>query len=575
VEAATGSGLSGAGAASITRRFVRAPQLVWLVALVAVANLIVLLAQASSLVHSLYLNADNASALVLPALAGHAPSGAVVNLGNHPWYESWWLMRATVGLPGYRQLWEAAPLVVGVLGGAAVAACAWWALGRLAGLLCAAVLIAASEAQRWILYVPESHGLIVIHLAALCAALLFVQRRAFAGRLDGRALLAVGAPLVLFTGAGFTDQLLLVSALAPLNLAPLLCWWRLRAPVWGAVSLFALLVGIVSALLALLLTHVMQDHNVVHSPFPVDFVGSEALVTGLQNLIATVALIGGGSFFGAPASGANLLTFAAGALTLVALAAIVGALWRWLAQYTRTTPERPSPSGEPATPDTPARAGTVAGHSPVRVGSRELFIAYWGLVLVIVLAVFALTSVSGSTSDGRYLLGAWAAMAALLGVLASTPAARAALVGGVALFGLLNLHAELATGVVRAGVGPDQHLADEIERFASAHGASIGYASYWDAAPVTWETHLKVELYPIEGCATAAAVCPFYGIDMSSWYLPRANTPTLLLTDSRPGIPSAISSAPAGFGRPLAQAYVGEGLTVYVYDHDVAADLGS
>lgn len=58
--------------------------LVGLLALVALANLVVLLAQASALVHSLYLNADNASALVLAALAGHAPAGAVVNLGNHP-----------------------------------------------------------------------------------------------------------------------------------------------------------------------------------------------------------------------------------------------------------------------------------------------------------------------------------------------------------------------------------------------------------------------------------------------------------------------------------------------------------
>ncbi|MGD0455026.1 MAG: hypothetical protein ABSB69_15655 [Solirubrobacteraceae bacterium] len=529
MEAATRSRVISASSSSIARRLPDSSRLAWIVALVGLANLIVLLAQASSLVHSLYLNADNAAALVMPALAGHAPAGAVVNLGNHPWYEPWWFMRATVGLPGYRQLWEAAPLIAGLLGAAAVAACAWWALGRLAGLLSAVVLFAASEAQRWILYVPESHGLIVIHLAALCAALLFVQRRAFAGRLTPRALLLVGVPLVLFTGAGFTDQLVLAGGLAPLILAPLLCW---------------------------LLTHVMQDQNVVHSPFPVDFVGSEALVTGLQNLVATIASLGGGSFFGAPVSGSNLLTFAAGALTLLALAAILRALWRWAAT------------------DPPAASATPAERSATQAGSRELFVAYWGSVLMLALAVFALTSVSGSTTNGRYLLGAWAAIAALLGILASVPIARMALLTGVALFGVLNLHAELASGVAPAGVGPGQRLAGMIERFATAHGASVGYGSYWDSAPVTWETHLRVKLYPVGTCATPAGLCPYYNNQISSWYLPRANTSSFLLTDSRTNVPGAITGPPAGFGRPTAVDDVGEGLTVYVYDHDVAADLG-
>ncbi len=183
--------------------------------LVGVANVVVLLAQAPALVRSLLLNADNASTFVLPALAGRAPAGSVVNLGNHPWYEPWWLMRATAGLPDYRQLWEAAPFVLALLGIAVAAACAWWALGRLAGLLCAVALLAASEPVRGIVDVPESHGLIVLHVAVLCIALLFVCGRAQRGRLTPVVLVLVGVPLVVFTGAGLTDELLLVSGLGP------------------------------------------------------------------------------------------------------------------------------------------------------------------------------------------------------------------------------------------------------------------------------------------------------------------------------------------------------------------------
>jgi hypothetical protein len=526
--------------------------LVALAALVGAVNLLVLLAQAPALVHSLYLNADNATALVLPALARRAPAGSVVNLGDHPWYETWLFMRATAGLPGYRPLWELAPFLTGLLGIAAVTACAWCALGRLAALLCGVALLAASEVLRALLYTPDAHGLIVLHLGLLCGALLIVQRRALRGALTPGALLALGVPLVLVTGAGFTDQLVLAGGLGPFVLAPLVCWVRQGSRVWRAVSAFALATGVLSALLALLLAHVMQEQNVVHAPFPVDFVGSEAILVGLQNLIAAFATLGGGAFFGAAVSGVNLLTFLAAALALLALGATLRALWRW--------------RGLPASIAQPPSRETGPA-------SRELFVAFWGLVLVFVLAAFALTALSASSGNNRYLLGAWVAVAALLGILATDPAGRTALVLGVALFGVLNIRAELAADVPPFGSAPNLRLAGEIERFAAAHGARIGYGGYWDASSVTWETHLGVELFPIQACGFPSGWCQFYNANISSWYIPRAHTRTFLLTDTRPGIPLEVTAPPANFGHPIAGESLGEGVTVYVYDSDLAAHL--
>jgi hypothetical protein len=519
--------------------------------LVGVANLVVLLAQAPALVRSLVLNADNASTFVLPALAGRAPAGSVVNLGNHPWYEPWWFMRATAGLPDYRQLWEAAPFVLALLGIAVAAACAWWALGRLAGLLCAVALLAASEPVRGIVDVPESHGLIVLHAAVLCLALLFVCGRAQRGRLTPAVLVLVGVPLVVFTGAGLTDELLLVSGLGPFVLAPLLCLLRLRSRVWLTVSAFALATGVLSGLLAVFLAHVMREEHVVHAPFPIVFVGAEAILASVQNLITTLASLGGGDFFGESVGVESVLTFAAGALTLAAIAGILRTLWRWAC----------------STADTSTPAST-------QVAARELFVAFWGLVLVLTLAVFALTSVSATTGDGRYLIAAWVAIAALLGILATRPVARAVLVLAVALFGVLNVRSEISAGVPPAGVGPDQRLAGAIEHFALAHGARVGYASYWDAAPVTWETHLRVQAYPIQPCSTPTGLCRFYAIQIDTWYSPRPDTSTFLLTDTRSTVPLAVTAPPASLGPPVAQEAVGEGLTVYVYDHDIAADIG-
>jgi hypothetical protein len=524
----------------------------WLYGLASVGclNLIVLLAQAPSLVHGLYMNADNATAFVLPALASHAPSGSIINLGNHPWYEPWWLMRATVGLPGYRFLWEAAPFLFGLLGIASVSACAWWALGRLAGLLCGVALLASGEALRGVLYVPESHGAIVLHLGVLCGALLVVYRTTLKTPVRPATLLLVSVPLVVFTGAGFTDQLLIVSGLGPFMLAPLICRLRYRSQAWQTVSDFALVTGLLSAVLAVLLTHLMQRQHVVHSAFPVTFVSAKAILAGLQNLLVTIISLGGGAFFGKPVSGANLLTLILGALTLLAFAALLRVLWRW----SNSTSKPSEPVSEKA-------------------GSRELFIAFWGLVLVVVLAAFALTSVSESTSNGRYLVGAWTAMAALLGILATTPRARTAIVVAVSLFGVLNVRAELASGVTTANPGPSKGMASAIERFATAHGASIGYGGYWNAAPVTWETGLRVKLYPIESCSTTTGLCPFYAADINTWYSPRAHIRTFLLTDARGDSPIDVTIPPKSVGRPLARKYLGEGLTIYIYDHDIASDL--
>jgi hypothetical protein len=522
-----------------------------LLGLLGAGNLVLLALQARSLIRVFYLNADHASALVLPALAGDAPPGATKNLGNHAWYEPWWLMRATVGIAGHRQIWEAAPFVFGLLGIAAVAAGAWWALGRMAGLLCFVTLAAGSEAFRYVLYVPESHGLVMLHLAVLCGALLVVQQRAFTGRLTVKAMLLIGVPLSIFTAAGMTDQLLLVSGLGPLVLAPLLCGHRLRSPSWIVVCAFAVGVGTASVVLEILLTGAMRADGVTHSPFPIAFVSAEAVVSGLEQTASSLATLGGGDFFGAPVKGVNLLSFLAGALVLLAFAAILKTASRW---------HRVGDSGHP--------------RAKGKDAAREMFVAYWGLVLGFVLAVFAVTSLSGLPTNERYLIGAWAAGAALVGVLASTPALRVLVPVGVILIAGLNLRSEIASSPPAVGPGPDLHAAAAIERFALANGAHLGYGGYWDSAPVSWATRLQVQVFPIQGCAPPGYLCPFYNNRISSWYTPRPSTRTFLLADTRPGAAAAIAGPLASFGHPIAQTEVGPGFTVYVYGHDIAADLG-
>ena len=528
-------------------------KLEWVVALVGAANLIVLLVQARALVHGLYLNADNASALVLPALASHTPSGSIVNLGDHAWYEFWWFMRATVGLPHHRALWELAPFAVGLLGIASVVACTWRAAGRLAGLLCGTVLLATSAAMRSVLYVPEARVTLVVHAGVLCGSLMFVHDRIRTGRLTRRVLLAVGVPLVIFTGAGLTDQLLVVGGLIPFMLAPLTCWLRAGSAIWRRVSVFAIVTGVASLVVAALVTGIMKDDHVIHAPFPIDFVSSDMLITNLQNLLAAFASLGGGSFFGGSASGENLLTFILGGLAIFALFGVLRSVWRW---GTSTEQALASPSAQPRTLD---------------VG--ELFIAYWSFTLLLVLGAFVLTTVSGNTANGRYLLGPWIAVAALLGAFVTTARARVSVTLAVCVFGLLTLRANIVNGIPTYGVGPDRQTVRAIERYVAASHVTTGYSGYWDAAPVTWATHLGVKVYPIWSCRNGIGMCPFRSVQISSWYSPRANASSFLITDSRRSDAGAVTTPPAAFGHPLTAAPFGT-FTVYIYNHDLAADLG-
>lgn len=123
-------------------------------------------------------------------------------------------------------------------------------------------------------------------------------------------------------------------------------------------------------------------------------------------------------------------------------------------------------------------------------------------------------------------------------------------------------------------MGPNQALASQIEHFAHAHGATIGYGGYWDSAPVTWESNLKTQVYPVEPCAEKADICRYYAINISTWYQPRARTATFLLTDTREDIPLQVIGPPKALGRPVAKTHLGDGLSVYVYNYDIAKMLG-
>ena len=90
------------------------------------------------------------------------------------------------------------------------------------------------------------------------------------------------------------------------------------------------------------------------------------------------------------------------------------------------------------------------------------------------------------------------------------------------------------------------------------------------AAPLTWESRLKVQVFPVEPCSAPSGLCTYPWHEISSWYAPRPGTRTFLVADPRYGpVPDRLK-----LGKADEVVTYGE-YDVYVYGHDIASDLGN
>jgi hypothetical protein len=520
----------------------------WLPVALGGLGALIVLVRLPQIVGALYTDGDVASAPVVAALIGHAPSARTVLLGQFPWYESLWFMRLTHGLPGYREIWEAAPVAFTAAGYGLVVACAWVCFDRTRALLVAALLAGTTVALRKILFTMDFHGPLVVHDCVLLAALVLVLR----ARLSTWAVAAVAVLVGAITAVGVaSDKTMFIAGIVPLLLTGILVWARTGRARERRAALFALAVCAIAVLGGELMASAMRSDRVIPTSYAVSFVAPGHLVANLEIFINAFAYLVGGNFFGSSASGTSFLTFAAAALGFAALAAVTRWLWR----------------------RAPALLARVAHEESPRAGAGAGYILFWGLVLICLSGGFLLSSSPTDASSARYIAGDFVALAALLPVLAPLErrAAHTALVLAVSLFLALGLYFDLSEITGPPSTYPSGGTVGEIERYLLAHGATRGYAPYWDAADVTWGTDLRIQAYPLERCATPLGVCPMPLNQISSWYEPSGAHATFLLTDL-----TTISNVPVPdpFGTPVAQAIFGN-VHVYVYDHDVARALGA
>jgi hypothetical protein len=524
-------------------------------AVLAAIGLLVLLLQARALISALYLNPDYASAPVIASLLGDAPDDRVVTLGNYPWYESLWVLQATEWLPGHRQIWQGIPFVVGL---ATIALLVWSSartFGPWTAAMTAAVLAATSAGLRPVLFTLNAHGGAVMHAAVLGVALVALASRRASSR---RVLLATGAALAAFTAVGETDRLLLLTGILPFALAPLVAWWLTGHMTYRRLAIFAVAVSAAATLGGELLTAAMHHDDIVPLPsFVLRFAAAGDLVPHLQMLFDSMAYLGGGRFFGEDIDGKGLIDLVSGGAAIAGLVAVLFAGTRWTL---RRLAEQPVAAEAPDPPATER--------------SRTVFVLFWGLSLLLTVTAFVVTSVPVDAGSSRYVVIAFVAVAMLLPPLAlHAPRARPLLVVGVLAFAVSVIGRHVVDGVEDFGSGPRQADAGGVARYLRSQDVRTGYAGYQDAPVITWASRNDLQVYPLytDPSCTTGPLCPFPLHSISSWYTPRPNTRTFLITHP-PGNYTQVGAPPPAFGKPVTSRAFGA-LGVYIYDHDIAADL--
>jgi hypothetical protein len=432
------------------------------------------------------------------------------------WTTLWWML-ATRWVPSHHDLWAVSGYAW-VLAGAAVLA---WATTRVAGVwagvtAAAAMLVVGPFALRSYLATTGAHTTSAVAAIALSAVLVLLVR-------EPRWLIALGGGV--FAGAcAASDPLLWFGGILPFAIAAGLLWRRrdfaLRAAVLVGV---AVVTGVVT--------------NVVMRALDFHVEGLGFSLAAMRDLPHNVVHLGrewallGGANYALP-----------GAYPHEPLRALVALLMF------------------------AALAGTVVAAFRNRHGSdvERAYAFYWAVSAVVLSVVFVVTpnAVALGPKSLNYILAL--APAAGVGVTLLARSARAqvvvaACVAFVALVNLASLHdgrAEI-TGVVAL----PQHV-DEIVRVLDRAGARRGYAGYWDAQSLAWQTNMHLLVAPVRNCADT--LCSNNLFTINSWYQARGG-PTFLLLDAT--LP--LIHAPP-YAKTAAQKLRFGPLTLYVFRDDIA-----
>lgn len=480
--------------------------------------------------------------VIAESLSGGGRHGTV-SMGNAAHYTTLWFDELTRALPGHRTLWEAMPYVLSLLGLLLLA----WTVQRLAGWRGALVTLGIGIATPPLLLLPllaqAFHSTTFVNGILLAATLVWLARRP---RVTAPHVVAVAALVAVVTGLDVaSDPLLLVTGVAPLLAAAALVAWRLRGRrsvetlvAVGGVSVVALAVAGVTTLV---MRHL--GYHVIGLPLQV---ASPQRANDNATLLGHLVL----DMFNGRLGGGDPVRIACGVL---AVAAVLVPLWAVL---------RVATSANPATPPAGAERGPA----------RELFLAFWGFTAVFLAIAFAGTTLALDANSIRYLPPLFYAVAATVPFI---PVGRSAIALAVAFVGVAG-----AVLLSRAQLVQDFNVEPQDARpliaLLEQHGLHRGYAGYWQANLLTWESGGAIESRAVQQSSECRPrepgwFCPYPIFSISDWYAPDGG-PTFLIRER--GGSFVPDPPPVSAPKPRETFSYGR-FDVYVYDGDVGGAAAS
>jgi hypothetical protein len=492
------------------------------------------------IVAPMYANSDIASAPVLAQLLPDKGSGHLV-LGYYPWLESLFALDLTRWVPSHLVFWKAAPFFVY----AAVVVLTGWTVWRTVslktGFLVALAMTAPAPLVIYLLGTPDQRLPALAHAVLLAAFVITTPSLARWGP-AGRSVW--GAALALTLAPGVASDLLIVLGAAAPFLVAVGVGWRLRLLDRPAASVAAAAVAI-GVLGGLALERIAEHYEYVYAAPNWHLASVSTAVSHGWLLLKEVALFAHGWFDTAPPPvdafdvariGAAVLAIAGTLLVLVLLIRV--------ARPFLTSAERPA---------------------PVR-----LLAVYWSASIVLVTGPFIFTTVPVGLSSVRYVFTLWPALLTLVALVYARRAHVwfALLATVAAVIGCFELNRGFYTA--SSGKPPNAEEVGQLERIAAANHLDHGYASYWDAAPISLESDFKVRAYPVEPCGPVG-YCPFHLHTIESWYRPKPGVRTFYVVGDPTLLPS-LAPPPKSWGPPAETVRVGH-LTVYLFDYDIASRL--
>jgi hypothetical protein len=480
---------------------------------------------APGLIHDLFWDTDVASRFVLAEhLRGH---GTVFIPHFGQWTLLWWLL-ATRDLPGHVQLWEATGYPFALAGAGLLG----WATARVtnrwAGVTAAATaLVVGPYALRSLL--SSVYHVTTPFTAAVLGAYLVVLARSSPRR--GAVALAAGVGLLAGTNAA-SDPLLVPAGVLPFALAAAALFAATRSRPIAVQAGTVLAVTAVSAVATIGVMRGLGFHVVgldLQPAAPGD------LPANTRHLGRTVALLGGANYalpHGYPHEPLRIL---------IALLAAAGIAVCVLAAFTLRRAEP----------------------------RLRAYALYWAASVLLLAITFVATTNAAALGAGsaNYLLTLPLAAAAGIALLAAGSRRAQLIVGlAVAIVGTANLAGIVdgRAGTPKGAIGTHkEQLVSLLER----KGVTRGYASYWDAQNLTWQSGGRVFVAPIERCDVPGEprLCGFNFATIRSWYEEKAG-PSFLLVDPT----TAFITEPPPHVREASASYKFGPLTVYVFPYDLA-----